>query len=299
MNIIIVAPKMSSTTPIRFDYAFWNFYIPLLKLGHKVSFFDTSKLGNKDLKIYIDKLKPDLLFCIMTGNSGYCPDEPWETISQETSKGNINTFNWFCDDSYRLNSFSKNVCNLFRWCSTPEKKYIKNYKDFGYTNIIYSTWHANSDVYYQGDLPKVFDLSFIGGMHGDRISYLNYLSQNSKKVTTSNNKLSFEDMIYVYCSSKVCLNFTKDASNAQTQMKARIFEILATKSILLTEYTEDLDNCFRKESLFTFTTKEELLDKIDWISNNDCKDLQEECYSNFLLNHDSSVRLKNLLDTIQ
>lgn len=301
MKIIIVAPKFSSEDPIRFDYAFWNFYIPLIKLGHIVEFFDTCKFGNKELKKKIKDVKPDLLFCIMTGNSYFCPDEPWETIASETTKGNVNTFNWFCDDSYRFDSFSKIVCNNFRWCSTPEKKYLQSYKNIGYSNIVYSTWHANSDLYRIDNPNKKFNVCFIGGMHGDRVEYLNYLSTNQKQVISPKNKISFEDMIYIYSSSKICLNFTKDASNNQTQMKARIFEILATNSILLTEYTEDLDNCFNTDCLFTFTNKEDLLSKINWITNNESTSnkLKEQAYSTFLNKHDSSIRLQNLLEVIK
>lgn len=300
MKIIIIAPKYSSHNPKRLDYAFWNFYLPLIKLGHSVLFFDTCKFGNKELRQKINELKPDLLFCIMTGDKNVCPDEPWDTISTETSKGNLNTFNWFCDDSYRFDTFSKVVCSNFRWCSTPEKKYLNKYLNIGYSNIVYATWHANSDLYHCDNSVKTFDISFVGGLHGDRLDYLNYLHVNSKQILVPNAKISFEDMLYIYSASKICLNFTKDASKQQTQMKARIFEIIAAGSLLLTEYTSDLDNCFDKNSLLTFSNKEDLLSKINWINDNQnyCEKLKKESYTNFLINHESCVRLEKLLKAI-
>lgn len=298
MNIILVAPKLASKSPLRFDYAYWNFYIPLLHLKHNVHFFDSSTFGNKELRSLIDNFKPDLIFCIMTGDKALCPDEPWETISNETLKGNINTFNWFCDDSYRFDSFSKIYCNSFRWCSTPEKRFLQKYHGINYTNIVYATWHANADMYLNLGQSKNIEISFIGGFHGDRIDYLNHLLSNSKNVVVPKNKVSFEDMVGIYSSSKVCLNFTKDSSNKQTQMKARIFEVIATGSLLLTEYTQDLDNCF--SSLLTFSNKQDLILKLDWINSNQsaCEDIKNRCYREFLEKHDSKIRLRDLLESI-
>lgn len=301
MNIIIVAPRNSSNFPLRFDYALWNFYLPLLKLGHSVSFFDSGSLGNQELRDRISEETPDLLFCIMTGDAATCPNEPWEVISEETKKGSINTFNWFCDDSYRFDSFSKRVCNTFRWCSTPELKYVDNYKSIGYNNIVYATWHANSDIYLLPATPKkIYDISFVGGLHGDRFEYIDYLQSQGNNISVPISKVSFEDMLSLYSASKVCLNFTKDYSKKNTQMKARIFEILATKSLLLTEYTEDLENCFPNNQLLTFKNKEELSSKLKWINDNkeNCEKIRLNSYAHFIKNHTSEKRLKDLLDKI-
>ena len=86
MKIIIVAPKIIRTPTFRLDYAFWNFYLPLLSLGHETYFFDSSIFGDEHLKVWIENVKPDLLFCVMTGNNLVCPNEPWETITEETEK---------------------------------------------------------------------------------------------------------------------------------------------------------------------------------------------------------------------
>lgn len=300
MKITIVAPKTITNDNVRFDYAFWNFYIPLLELGYKVTFFDTCIKGNKDLKDHIEINKPDLLLCIMTGSNTLCPDEPWETISKETAKGNIKTFNWFCDDSYRFDSFSKNVCNLFHYCSTPEKKYINNYINIGYKNIVYSTWHVNYELYNSCRSPKKdIDISFIGGLHGDRVNYLNYLISNNIKIFVPNTKVSFEDMISIFSRSKICLNFTKDSSLNNTQMKARLFEVPATRSLLMSEYTDDILNCFDHQDLLLFNDKEELLSKISWALTNDISNICDNGFNKVKTYHDSKIRLSKLLEDIK
>lgn len=302
MRIILVAPLKLDSSP-RLDYSYWNFYLPLVELGHTVQFFDTTLKGNKELASVIESFKPELLFCIMTGASkSFTPDEPWDVIQKETNKGNVKTFNWYCDDSYRFDSFSKDTCNNFHWCSTPEKSFLENYKKIGYDNIVYATWHANAKLYssFTGS-PKVRESIFIGGLHANRTQLLSSIQRQGHNVAVCNEKLSFEDMIYHYSATKVCLNFTKDASNVQTQMKARIFEIISTGSLLLTEYTEDLDNCFNQGDVLTFTNDQEAVSHLNEIYRNPAwaEELRERGHSTFLKRHDSKVRLSSLLEAIK
>lgn len=302
MKIVLVAPKRNPTIQSpRLDYAFWNFYIPLMKLGHEVKFLDTSIYGNKELKDLITSFKPDLLFCIMTGSPLVCPEEPWETIQEHTDKGDIKTFNWFCDDSYRFDSFSKEVCHKFNWCSTPENKFVDYYRDIGYSNIVYATFHANVDLYSSfPNNPKKYARLFIGGLHGGRVDTLNILAENGYPVATPNGNTSFEDMVGLYSQSNLCLNFTKDSSGNSTQMKARIFEVIATGSMLLTEFTEDLDNCFTESEIISFKSVEEAVEKLKWINSNPEKaeSIMKSGFSRVVKDHDSSVRLKKLLEEI-
>tara|TARA_R110002126_G_scaffold36858_7_gene111765 strand:- start:964 stop:1872 length:909 start_codon:yes stop_codon:yes gene_type:complete len=302
MRILLIAPKKIPSTP-RLDYSYWNFYIPLAELGHTVEFFDTTLYGNRKLRNKIDCFKPDLLFCIMTGAPmSVTPEEPWEVLEEETRKGNIKTFNWFCDDSYRFDSFTKNVCKKFHWCSTPEKKYIEDYKSIGYNNVVYSTWHANASLYSSfSTSAKTCDKVFVGGMHADRHKSLETLKNLGHDVVAYAGKVSFEDMLYMYSTSNICLNFTKDASNFQTQMKARIFEIIATGSVLLTEYTEDISNCFESDEILTFTTLEEAASMMDAITRDPLSVEETRCkgYERFIREHDSKVRLKKLLEDIR
>tara|TARA_Y100000004_G_scaffold196777_1_gene268007 strand:- start:853 stop:1761 length:909 start_codon:yes stop_codon:yes gene_type:complete len=301
VRIVLIAPLKLDSSP-RLDYSYWNFYLPLVELGHAVEFFDITSKGNKELARVVDSFKPDLLFCIMTGApKTFTPDEPWDVIGEETRKGNVKTFNWYCDDSYRFESFSKSTCSNFHWCSTPEKSFIKKYQDIGYTNVVYSTWHANSKLYSSfKDTSKIRDHIFIGGLHANRVQLLTAIQNRGHAIDVCNQKLSFEDMIYHYSSSKVCLNFTKDASNAQTQMKARIFEILATGSLLLTEHTSDLVNCFDKGTILTFINEQEAADHLTELSKDSqrAKELARKGYSEFLRKHDSKIRLSKLLKDI-
>lgn len=303
LRIILIAPRSiskheTSEESFRLDYAYWNFYIPLLELGHKVIFFDTSKFGNIQLKKTIEDFKPNLLFGIMTGSSYYCPDEPWDTILEETKKGNIKTFNWFCDDTWRFDSFSKIACSYFHSCSTPESNFVSKYKNIGYNNIIYATWHANPNL-YSIDRLKLHKVSFVGRIDAFRIPYIEKLKQSSINVNIPKN-VSFEDLINTYSASLIGLNFSKTSTGNGTQIKARAFEVPACKSLLISEHSEELSKCFNDgEEVLLFKNENELLEKLKILD--DQKLLQHmtmKGYMKFLNNHTSHIRLRKLLEDI-
>lgn len=303
-RIIVVAPKSinrhEKEVPFRFDYAYWNFYLPLLSMGHEVKFFDTSLYGDKELAGLIEDFRPHLLFCVMTGSPLYCPNEPWETIKKTTKEGNIVTFNWFCDDSWRFDDFSKQVCNFFHFCSTPEKQYVDKYKEIGYENILYAPWCANSELYSNLDCVKTNMACFVGAIRGDRLSYMNTLADEEFKVFTPPDS-SFESMVAGYSSSLMGFNFSKNSTGEGTQMKARVFEVPATGALLVSEYTEDLENCFKiGEEILTFTNEEELLDTLRTLNKdvNVVFDIAKKGHERFMKDHDSKVRLGTLLETI-
>lgn len=298
MKIILVAPKSISKN--RFDYAFWNFYLPLLSLGHQVIFFDSSFRGNKELQSEIENFKPDLLFCIMTGDLSYCKEEPWETIIQETNTGRTKTFNFYCDDTWRFESFSSKTCSFFNYCSTPEKKFIDSYKNIGYDNIIHASWHANSDLYSNLRKTKENLLCFVGQRHSpERQEYINFLNENNFAVYSPQDT-SFEDMVYSYNNSLFGLNFSKN--KGKTQIKGRVFEVTATNTLLVTEYHDEIEEYFTdNKEIITFKNKIELLEKIKFLCKNlnIVEKISLEGHKRFLREHDSKVRLSKLLQEIK
>jgi spore maturation protein CgeB len=305
MKIMFVAPRsisqhVNNQEPFRFDYAFWNFFLPLSNLGHTVWFFDTSVFGNKQFKRDFDNFKPDLIFCVMTGDKTVCPDEPWESIHDITEKGTCKTFNWFCDDTWRFDNFSSNVCRNFHFCSTTERSFLDRFLSIGYESIRYANWHSNPDVYSTVFCQKSNLLGFIGNLNQDRKLFISHLHLEDFQVANVKNA-SFEDMIHLYSSSLAGLNFTKSASDGKRQMKARIFEIPATRTLLLTERVDGIEEFFEVEKeIMTFDNEHELLEKVRWISSNaeNAFKIALAGHQRYLRDHTSQVRLSNLLSSL-
>ena len=306
MKIFLVAPKSISNhrkpgQSFRYDYAFWNFYFPLLSLGHEVTFFDTSHLGDQELQPAIEKVKPELLFCIMTGDTNYTPQEPWDTVKQETKKGRLKTFNWFCDDSWRFDGFSSNVCHNFHACSTPEQRFVEKYKEIGYNNIIYGTWHANADFYAHIGAQKHSRVGFIGAPTGDRQQVLDGLRRKEVEVLHPE-RASFEDLLYTYHSSLLGLNLSKNPANMQRQVKGRLFEIPATQTLMITETTPDVENYFVPDrDIITFDSFPELAEKVKFLLSKPAlaKKIAQTGFAHFMKHHESKVRLASVLEQIE
>ena len=69
------------------DSGWWYFYLPLCQLGHEVHFYDTVLAPEKDLNKVIESFKPDLIFCMLTGDGNIAAYEPWLALAAETQSG--------------------------------------------------------------------------------------------------------------------------------------------------------------------------------------------------------------------
>lgn len=301
MNIILVSNKsLNRAHENSLDCSYYNFYIPLLELGHNVLFYDTVRGREKSFKSVVKEFQPDLIFCILTGNLSITPYEPLEEISNITNTTNIKTFNWFCDDTWRFDSFNKVICKNFTYCSTPERKYILNYKGINYDNILLGNWHCNEDLFVQRS--KNLDVSFAGAATPTRINAFNYIFQNNINFKYFYG-LSYEDVLKAYASSKIGLNLTINDNDLEkkTQMKLRIFEIVASKTFLLTEHVDYLEEYFEIGSeIETFRSIEEAKDKIKFYLNNEKERelIANAGHQRFLKDHTSKKRLSSILNQI-
>tara|TARA_Y100000114_G_scaffold155112_1_gene178529 strand:- start:860 stop:1792 length:933 start_codon:yes stop_codon:yes gene_type:complete len=276
MKILLTTNKTLSNGKSKWiDGGYYDTYIPLKDLGHEVYFWDTVEPDEPNYQKVIDQFKPDLIFCCVTGDPTLTPAEPivWDVIPKITEKGNIKTFNWFCDDTWRFDNFSSKVCNLFTACSTPEPDYVQRYVDMGYDNIIVGGWHINQTYYPSEKLEKKYDVTFIGQLNNpDRKRYINYLKENDVNVSNFHG-LSHDEMTKVWAQTKIGLNFSKNFNGTpvKTQMKLRPFEVTAAReTMLLTEYHNGLEYFFNiDKEIVTFKSAKEMLTKIKVLLNKD------------------------------
>lgn len=304
MKILLVLnktlPRVTNNGNVKglLDSSFYNVYIPLLELGHTVYFYDTINPVVKDFNKIYNKFQPDLIFCCLTGNTNVTQYEPLEEIKKITKSGDCLTFNWFCDDTWRFRDFSKQICNFFYACSTPEPSFIKKYKDINYNNILLGAWHVSSNLYSR-HTGYNHDISFIGGMTNCRAEFLNNLNVPISYKTG----LSYEDVFNLFTTSKINLNLTinDNDTNKQPQMKLRIFEVVSTNGFLLTQYTPDLEQFFELEKeIITFKTVEEARDKINFYLTNDTarSKIARAGYLRYIKEHTSKNRLSKLISNI-
>ncbi len=301
MKIIVVANKtLSRNGQNFFDASYFNFYIPLLELGHEVIFYDTIQGSNKCFDNIVNEFSPEVILCCLTGNPSVTPYEPIDEIEKITKEGKIKTINWFCDDTWRFDSFNKEICKKFTYCTTPEKKYLNKYKSIGYENILLGSWHCNESFNLNSN--KLINVGFCGGLTESRASVFQFLQQSGIDIKNFHG-VSYEDVFRIYGSSKIVFNLTVNNNDPEKkrQMKLRIFEAVCSGSFLLTEYIDGIENLFKlDEEIVTFNTKEEALEKIIYYLENDLEreSIAKLGYKRFLKDHTSKVRLNSILNKI-
>lgn len=271
---------------------------PLKELGHEVCFYDTVSPVEADFSKVVESFSPDLIFCCFTGNVGMTPYEPWNDILRITRQGKIKTFNWFCDDTWRFENFSKHICWYFTHCSTPEPEYFDKFRSIGYENIQLGGWHVNKEFYQEAQ--KDIDISFVGGMNQTRRDFFSGL----KIPVTVGQNLPIEDLFDFYCRSKIGVNLSLNANDPEgkTQMKLRVFELAAAKAVVLTEYHPSLEHFFELEKeIVTFKTKQEFEEKANYLLANpdEASIIAERGHQRFLKDHESKIRLEAILSNIK
>jgi len=285
------------------DGGYNNLFLPMKELGHDVYFYDTVNSEEKYSKI-IETFKPDLIFCCMTGDPSLTPCEPWEEIGAETLSGRTKTFNWFCDDTWRFDNFSSQACFKFHVCSTPEPSYLERYRNIGYSNIILGVWFSNANFHpYIEFEKKNTEMSFAGRIDFLREPYLNFLKIKGIPVTNVTN-VSRSDLMRSFSESKIGLNFSVNPNDPQrkTQMKARMIEVPAGNSLLLTEYHHGIEELFEiDKEIITWKTATELYEKAKFLLANPqiSKKIAKNGHTRFTRDHDSKRRIEQILSEIE
>jgi len=182
-------------------------------MGHDVTFFDSISLVNKYGRDKANKLlyktieqdKPDLMFTVLL------KDELDPATIQKISNTDTVTLNWFCDDQWRFNNYSKFWAPYFNWIVTTNYTALPKYRDIGCSNVIKSQWGCNHFLYKNIDLPLKYNVTFVGYPHGTRRETIHTLRSSGIAVSAWGSgwklgRLTQNDMIKVFNQSRINLN---------------------------------------------------------------------------------------------
>ena len=230
MRVLYVAQRYDYGHPDRgLGFEHYNFYESLVHLGHEVLYFDLgtlrSQLGrrrmNRKLLETIYETEPDLMFTVVW--EGTLDHKTVSTISHKTDTA---TLNWFCDDQWRFESFSRSWAPCFNWVVTTSAGAMYKYADAGVTNVIKSQWGCNHHRYRKLDLPMKHDVSFVGLPHGNRRQTIDTLEQAGIEVNAwgagwPNGRISQGGMIRLFNQSRINLNFVESSAASHESTIAR------------------------------------------------------------------------------
>lgn len=224
MRILYVAMKYDYGDPERgYSFEHYNFYDSLRNMGHEVVYFDfdtimhergreamnarlweVAKAENAALMftaLFADELDPAVV----------------RRISEETD---TTTVNWFCDDHWRFESFSRRWAPCFNWVITTDREALPKYAGIGYNKAILSQWACNHFLYRKLDLALEYEVTFVGQPHSDRRQVVDRLRAEGVDVRAwgqgwDAGRLSQDEMIAVFNQSRINLNLSNSSCPRQ------------------------------------------------------------------------------------
>lgn len=281
VKVLYAAMKYDYGIPEQgFGNEHFNFYDTLLRLGCEVVYFDTMTLlkrhgrkrMNERLREVVDEEKPDLLFCVL-----YKYEIDKEVMRKITEETDTLTMNWFADDIFRFKGYSSRWSRCFDWIVTADEFTVPRYKKLGAKNVVYLRWACNPFLYKTSD-KLAYDVTFVGQPHSKRREAVAALKSAGIRVDTwgrgwDKGRLSQDDMIRVFGSSRINLNFS-DASarpglsgklglKLPKQIKARLLEVPACGGFLLTGDAPALPQYYQAgKDVVVFHSTEDLVKKV-------------------------------------
>jgi spore maturation protein CgeB len=184
----------ADTTPnSAFQSNIWryNLMLPLIDLGHDVVEFEYDltetfrhlNMQNPKIFPFIQQNRPKVSAELVRQINKAHVEKPIdlffsyfydacvlpETIDEIKTMG-ITTVNWFCNGAHQLHLVTE-ISPHYDWCLVPEKFRLDAYRAMG-AHPIYSQEAANPHIYKPYDVPKEFDVTFVGQAYGDRPEYI-------------------------------------------------------------------------------------------------------------------------------
>ena len=217
------------------SFEHYNFYDSLIKMNkseHTIIYFPFDEimislgrdLMNKKLKKDVVNEQPDLCFFFL-----YSDEIAQETIREITNTSSATTFNWFADDHWRFDNFSRHWAPLFHWVSTTDSLAPAKYEKMGFTYILKTQWAANHFL-YKPDLDRAqsYEITFVGRPHSNRREIMRKLKVCGVDVRCFGNgwphgRVDQDEMIALFSHSRINLNLTKSSGFVSFKSLVKFF----------------------------------------------------------------------------
>lgn len=289
MKILLACMLHSYGDPKReYSFEYFNFYQVLKQMGHEVELFDYAteihalgKKGmNQKLLERVQELRPTIaIFSLYT--------DQFEPVVVNALRAYTKTFCFFHDDTWRV-EYSRFWARQFEYFSTPDLHGETKYHEIGLPNSIYFPFGCNEKIFRKLDVPKKYDVSFVGGWHPYRQWLIERLQKagisvevagygwpkgeidqegmvrlfNESRINLNLSNSSSWDVRYLASSPRALINRLRSKKNIE-QMKARIFEVNGCGAFQLTYYVEGLANCYDIDrEICVYADVDDLVEKI-------------------------------------
>ncbi|MFL5908068.1 MAG: glycosyltransferase [Solirubrobacterales bacterium] len=292
MRILYVAMADDYGDPARgpsFEDA--NFRSALEGMGHELIPFDfmaeARERGkgemNRRLLATARGAAPDLSFFFL-----FQDEIDAETI-REVSRAGGPTVNWFADDHWRFDRFTRHFAPAFDWSITTDRDSLPKYREIGYENVILSQWACNRYAYDWTAPELEYEVTFVGQAYGNRPATVERLRAEGFDVRCwgygwPEGRIGHAEMVRVFGASRINLNLSAAFSPPRSiraraaalvnrdrheprksQIKGRTFEVPGSGGFLLTDRVPHLESYLVPgQEVGVFESERELVQQLGW-----------------------------------
>lgn len=296
--------KVSSTFNIYTYNFFNNLHLKNYNSGSKLFAYI---LGLKVAKFQIDFYKPDIIWIFdpahmppfvlnyVTGNH--------KSIKIAQIAAPLPNLDWFKNYDLMLSS---------------QGTHIETWRQRGFNAEFFpQAVSSDSCTAKEWDTRELL-LSFIGSItpiHTLRLEYLElvykkfdikcfgpgkkFISRNSPLYSHWQNAIWGKELFNTYGNTKISLNIHGDDSPTEAA-NMRLLEATGCGSLLLSEYKKNIKDYFRDDEIITYNSKWDLLDKINFLIDNDtyAKEVAAAGMKRTLMSHTYDIRVWNIKEKL-
>ncbi|MEO8231503.1 MAG: glycosyltransferase [Ignavibacteriota bacterium] len=278
---------------------------------------------NKKLKEIVTAEKPDFALFALFENEF---DEEIISSLRDYTK----TISYFIDDPWRI-EFARYWRKYFHYFSTPDYYTYQKYLYDNITNVIYSPFGFNPDIYKKLDIEKCYDVSFVGNYSPFRRWVIDSLRKNRINVNVFGRNwgnygkwVTQEDVVKIFNQSKINLNLSnatyydlkfllhsafsiKDMKELmllkknKEQVKGRHFEINACGGFQLSYFVPGLNLIYEiDKEIAVFESIDNLEDEIKFFLKNNLlrNSISDAGYKRSVTDHSAIQYLNNLIKKV-
>jgi spore maturation protein CgeB len=298
MNILYVGMRHEYGDPGRgLSFEETNFRSSLEGMGHAVTAYDFMEHATRDgvarmradLVSLAAEIRPELAFFFL-----FTDQLDTATVEEVGRSGRCPTVNWFADDHWRFDDFTRHFAPAFDLAVTTDVDSLQKYATLADTRVQLSQWACNRYAYGKVTDELRHDVTFVGQPHGDRKQTVASLEAGGVPVECWGfgwpaGALEHGEMVGVFASSRINLNLSNSSQipglkarlrrmlrfrpppPRPPQIKGRNFEVPGCGGFLLTERVPHLEDYFELgHEVGTFDQAEDLAAQVRyWLEHDD------------------------------
>ncbi len=267
-------------------------------MGHEVVAYDFKRretaLGrramNKELIETAAGVRPDVAFFFL-----FEKEIKPRTIEAVRTTARTTTINWFADDHWRFDDFSRHYAPALDWVVTTDHDAVARYQALGHRGVILSQWACNTHTYKPTGAEISRDVTFVGQPHGSRRESIRQLSQAGIETHCwgrgwPGGRISHDAMVEIFSTSRVNLNLSNSSTPPaglahrvmallgraprsraprRSQIKGRTFEVPGCGGFLLTDDVPYLERYFEPgKEIGVYKQADDLVEQVSyWLDN--------------------------------